>query len=243
MIPSPLEALPPDVLGALAVERSRTVDPQARERVLARVGASVTGLAVATSVPVAGTAAAKGASHLGASFLGTKALIVVVLGAVGAGVFVQRRAASGEGAVAHPSAAPQPAQTRPEPRVVVSAPPAPAAAPARQMARQLHSKPVSPVAAPTGLAREQLLLEEARRALVNVPQSLHWLQLHEAEFPQGQLVEEREVLWVRVLVAQGARAEALGRAQLFLERFPDSAARSRIEALVPELASALEGGE
>jgi hypothetical protein len=58
---------------------------------------------------------------------------------------------------------------------------------------------------------------------------------HEQRFPRGALGQEREVIAVGALVALGRAPEARARAARFVERFPGSAYRQRIEALVPGL--------
>ena len=45
---------------------------------------------------------------------------------------------------------------------------------------------------------------------------------HALRFPEGQLTEERESLWVQVLVTSGRFDEARQRAQHFRRRYPDS---------------------
>jgi hypothetical protein len=74
------------------------------------------------------------------------------------------------------------------------------------------------------LAAEQRLLDAARAALTRgEPQSgLRPLQFHASRFPAGQLVEEREALYVRILVALERDEEAQARAANFRRRFPDS---------------------
>lgn len=45
---------------------------------------------------------------------------------------------------------------------------------------------------------------------------------HARRFPQGQLGEERDALWVQALMNAGNRHEARQRAQAFLARYPNS---------------------
>jgi hypothetical protein len=74
------------------------------------------------------------------------------------------------------------------------------------------------------LAQEQQLLETARTALVRreIPAALAALREHTDRFPAGQLIQERDSLWIQVLIASDEREEAQARAQAFHERFPDS---------------------
>jgi hypothetical protein len=45
---------------------------------------------------------------------------------------------------------------------------------------------------------------------------------HARKFPNGQLEEEREALWVQALVASGDAGSARARGELFRRRFPRS---------------------
>jgi hypothetical protein len=48
------------------------------------------------------------------------------------------------------------------------------------------------------------------------------LARHASGFPRGQLVEEREGMWVKALVLAGRPAAARARAESFRRRFPHS---------------------
>jgi hypothetical protein len=72
------------------------------------------------------------------------------------------------------------------------------------------------------LYRAKKLARTDRRA------ALHMLEQHAAYFPQGTLVEEREVLAIDLLQRLGQKTEAAQRSALFLERFPHSSYRSAI---------------
>jgi hypothetical protein len=107
-----------------------------------------------------------------------------------------------------------------------SSPPAIAAIGAPKT-KSTESATISPkVATPevASLSEEERLLDLARTALTRgEPQAgLAPLARHEARFPNGQLVEEREALYVRILVALERDEEATVRATAFRRRFPDS---------------------
>ena len=71
------------------------------------------------------------------------------------------------------------------------------------------------------LLREAKMVADARRALASDP--AHALKLANdaaKDFPQGQLVEEREALKIRALAKLGRDDEARSRAERYLERHP-----------------------
>lgn len=74
------------------------------------------------------------------------------------------------------------------------------------------------------LAREQLLLQRARSALLrhDGAAALEGLRLHAGQFPVGALIEEREALRVEALMRLQRTAEARARAADFHRRWPDS---------------------
>lgn len=82
------------------------------------------------------------------------------------------------------------------------------------------------------LASEQATLELARSALrAGQPEAaLAALQRHARHHPHGQLVQERELLRVRSLVALRRVDEARRVAERFLRRYPDSSLRESVEA-------------
>jgi hypothetical protein len=81
-----------------------------------------------------------------------------------------------------------------------------------------------PTAGGDALAREQLLLQRARSALVrrDGAAALEGLRLHARQFPVGALIEEREALRVEALMRLQRTAEARARAADFHRRWPDS---------------------
>ena len=58
------------------------------------------------------------------------------------------------------------------------------------------------------------------------------LDAHQRKYPGGHLEAERELLAVRVLIAQGRQNEASNRARQFVSAHPDDPLRSHVEALV-----------
>jgi hypothetical protein len=104
------------------------------------------------------------------------------------------------------------------------------------------SRSATPILAPSdggvgrasSLAAERALVDTARIALArgDHANALAALERHEAEFPNGQLAEEREVTAVQVLVAAGRKQAAVERGARFRLRHPTS-------ALVPVVDEAL----
>lgn len=83
------------------------------------------------------------------------------------------------------------------------------------------------------LREEALLLQQARAALARRDPSAARAKLDEARarFPDGQLVQERDALEVRVAVASGDGARAASLARAFAERYPESPLRAGVEAI------------
>lgn len=57
-----------------------------------------------------------------------------------------------------------------------------------------------------------------------------FLQQHAQRFTQGELVEEREAMWINVLVRLGRKEEAKARGEAFQTRFPKSLMGSSVRA-------------
>jgi len=83
----------------------------------------------------------------------------------------------------------------------------------------------------TDLAAERALLETARTALSrsNSRAALDALDRHLKAFPRGRLSEERESLWIQVLIQLESYDEARARAARFRQRFPRSVFLPAIE--------------
>ena len=221
------EPLAPEFARLLDAERTRPAPPaDCTERVFARLTQSI----ASVPVPAAPVHPSAGASHL----LRAPAIKAIALLAAGAAA----------GAGAHALLRSPTVETRVETRIVYvpqEAPvpaaeeaPAPAPAPAKILvpARPKDDKH----ARDRQLAAERVLVEQARSALARgqPKAALEVLLRHQHDWPQGQLVEEREALWILALAADGRKDEARSRADLFRERYPKSILlRSINSALAP----------
>jgi hypothetical protein len=83
--------------------------------------------------------------------------------------------------------------------------------------------PPTPVPSARGLAAERGLLDVARSALARgeAGAALTATERHSREYPSGVLVEEREAIAIKALVALGRKDEAQTRAKAFEQRFPN----------------------
>ena len=101
-----------------------------------------------------------------------------------------------------------------------SAPPPPAPAPPAT-ARPEASRETAVSA--RGLGAERALLDVARGALARgeARDALDATDRHAKDYPDGALVEEREAIAIKALVALGSRDEARRRAAAFERRFPN----------------------
>ncbi len=247
--PGPL----PSVLEQLvAAEKSTLPAPEgARKQVLDRLVATHGEAALASTGALAGSTAGKAVA--------VKLLVLVGLAgsSFGAGywtgyqrrevVMVPRSPAIVAVATAEPS---------PPPASAPAAVPAqvPAAKPALNDAPDASVSPTSPrarhVARPTladaGVAsitsalqrgRENNLLRTAWEALEDkdFDLALQTLAIHASEFPDGLLAEEREALWVRVLVNAGRDDEARERAAEFHHRYPASIHRRKVDRAIEQI--------
>ncbi|MCW5831210.1 MAG: hypothetical protein KIS78_01985 [Labilithrix sp.] len=82
-----------------------------------------------------------------------------------------------------------------------------------------------------GLAEERELIASLRTALLarHFDEATRLLSKHEATFPHGQLVTEREALRVWLLEDTGQKAAASAHAKQFHETYPNSVLRSAVE--------------
>lgn len=87
--------------------------------------------------------------------------------------------------------------------------------------------------------REQSLLERARSALVRHDAATAEGVLQDAarEFPRSRHSEERDYLWIQMLREKGDISGARIRARRFLDNYPDSLLKKRVEAILPSEAS------
>lgn len=241
--PQPLDA---DVRALLSVERAvddDDVSPDAKARLRRRLEASL-GAAVLGAGVAAGANVAKGTA-IGGSIVGSGWIAVFgafVLGAIagaGAHAFVRR----------HDSPSPPIVTTVVVERqiqvpVYASASVQAPATPPPEVAASVTSVQPSahPSAAATGaisgkdtaLAAERSLLEIARSALAHgdSASALDALGKHQAQFPKGQLSEEREALYVQALAMAGRMTEAKQRAERFEKIWPKSMLLPAVQAAV-----------
>ena len=87
-----------------------------------------------------------------------------------------------------------------------------------------------------GLAAERALLDVARSALARgeAGEAIAATERHAREYPDGSLVEEREAIAVKALVALGRRDEARRRARALEQRFPNGLTVRAVRAAVGE---------
>jgi len=110
---------------------------------------------------------------------------------------------------------------------------------ADETAAPRNPAPAAPVAAaPAGsdVLREAKQVQQAKKALASDPaETLRLLQQIEREFPQGQLIEERQGLRVRALLATGEREQGERRAAHYLARHPRGTLAARVRRALAEL--------
>ncbi len=207
----------------------------ARARVAERLATTLTPPPSAPAAPSAGEAMVSGASSGAASggallSTGGWGVVVGLTLAVGIGIGWLR-----PGVDATPARPPvHRAATAPP---VDHAPTAPGAPAAEAVPAEANETPSAGEVTPPvdrALAAERALLQAAREALVarRLDPALAALAAHEARFSSGRLVEEREVLWVRALLAADRVEDATARARAFTAAHPDSAFGPAVEALI-----------
>lgn len=179
-------------------------------------------LGPALDVEPATSAAPSGFSKLGA--LGGAAAVLAIIG----GYLLSRGPARVEVAPvpAAPSVSAQPSQ---ESEIAPAPPTAPALEP--PASRREEVKPPTASAKPAAQKPDEAaLLEQARRALATNPtQALALTRRHQALYPHGALVQEREVIAIEALRRLGRGGQASERANSFEKSFPDSAHRRAVE--------------
>jgi TolA-binding protein len=115
---------------------------------------------------------------------------------------------------------------------------APAAArpPAQPLPQTAGSVPPNTKESASQLLRESALLEQGRRVLRAGDTAGAWRTLQQlaAEFPAGQLVQEREALAIELLWRSGRRSEASERIRAFVRAYPNSAHAARLRSLLAE---------
>lgn len=171
--------------------------------------AGLAGAGAAGSAGATGGGTGVAATGLAGSLLAKKILVLGVVAAVGVG----------GGTAAYLEVRSERARSR---APVVT--PAPAPAPvARPVAPPAGESP--PAEAPVDtLGDERELLDRARQDISRgvLTEARALLDRHTAQFPSGQLAEEREALVIRLLVREGREGEARSRAAIFRKQHPRS---------------------
>ena len=211
--------------------------------------------ASAPSAPPLPDVASPAAQSLLASALGKPIGIAVISAAVGGGgaYALSEYTQPNERAAEHRTSAPAPARPRPT-AVIASASKPPAvetpaavdtepAARDRVVRRPSRETAARPSAAPARSARpsgaslgeQQALLDAARKSLARGESRavLETLNAHSSRYPDSDLVEEREALAIKALVAAGRYQAARERGARFKQRFPNS-------LLAPSVTAALK---
>jgi hypothetical protein len=212
---------PQSLLDALrAMPTDEAADRELKERVQERLAVSIVGAAPPRSGRLRSSAAPAG-KGIAALWLAPAFVIGALVGVAADRWYAVHRVAPA------PMAAPSVVEARampaplpePVPRAALSGAPERAASPSAG-----PTPPVGSKTADSSLAAERRLLDTARTALARGEPgaSIGSLDQHASRFPNGTLSEEREALYVRVLVALGKGAAAAARAEDFRRRFPHS---------------------
>lgn len=234
--------LPPDMRALLDAEKKRPDAPaeakaEAERRLATLLGPS-SGLGGG-----GGDAGGSGSPAAGKPAPSVAASSSPVALKIAAGVVIGALAGGGLVAVSRPSPVAPPVIAARSVDVPAAAPVAPSASPLAQEPALDAAPPVleprartprasaSASASPSlsasrdvDLATERSLLERARSALArgDATAALLATAQHEREFPDGKLVEEREVLAVEALVKAGRTSEAAERGARFRKAYPRS---------------------
>ncbi|MGK3989891.1 tetratricopeptide repeat protein [Sorangium sp. So ce136] len=206
---------------------------------------------IASQLPAAVVGVAAGASAAAAKKASVGSLLSSAFAVKAAAVLVSGGLALGGGYWALSPSAESPAPTRapgPEqaPAVAPQAPVASAAEPAPRpeprpedvpFEGEPRRRPSGPKPTETDLLRaESALLMEARAALRSrdVAAAAAILERLRAQFPNGVLRQEREVLAIDVLAARGNAQEAKRRAQAFIKQHPESPHSAKLKRLLDQ---------
>lgn len=221
-----------DLVDLLAHDRDEPLPPEHEAKIREGLGALLAG---ASPSPPPADPAMSAATKGGLTKLVTVGLVVA---AAGGGFLAGRATASREASV--PTSPSVIATLAP-----VTAPPVTAAATTSSVATTPSSsaQPVATAssahATPSGASsgdafdREQSLLERARSALVRHDAAEAERALDESTrmFPRSHHVEERDYLRIQVLRERGDETGARSRARAFLDKYPDSLFRARVETI------------
>lgn len=171
----------------------------------------------------AGAGVATGAAVGSKIALGIAFAVGVAAGVVGDRTLVDRAPA--------PIASPSTVTTIVIPSVTAPVPDAPEAVPVGALpsapipsAAQPAKTPGEPVPSARGLAAERALLDVARSALARgeASEALSAAERHRREYADGALIEEREAIAIKALVALGRRDEAAQRLANLEKTHPNS---------------------
>lgn len=233
MKPEP-EPLASDVLALLRAERSIVdLEPAAKAAILASVEARLILPPVPGGAGGGGGAGGSAAGAAGAAGLTrvVAALAVTFAAGIATGAVIAPRLDAPRLAQTAPTVAPAPVATSPAVRasatlesVPVSAlPSAPTPSAPRAVKPEAAEQAELPALAARGLGVERSLLDVARSALARgeAAEALDAVDRHARDYPDGALVEEREALAIKALMALGRRDEARERAARFELRFPN----------------------
>jgi hypothetical protein len=244
----------------LAAGRARREPDGARERVWSSVALGLAGGA-ATTAATGRAATGTSAKGIVPALANVKLLVVgavLVMAAVATAVAMNRDApVAAARVVAVPVAARS--QPTPEPVMEVPAQPAPVPVPPARVSGSpaagnappasvkvspapplVKASPVvdEPTQPPRPVAKSKLreeaaLLQEARAALARGDTVTASAKLADARtrFPDSQLGEERDALFVRLARASGDHAHAAALARAFAEHYPESPLRAGVESI------------
>lgn len=132
-----------------------------------------------------------------------------------------------------PAAQPEASAVRVDAGVAIVRPPAPP----KPSSLPVGDKPVALRSRDVVLAEERALIEVARTALARreTEAALKAIQEHAEIHAGGQLAEERDSLWVQVLVNLGRFDEARAKADAFRRGHPDSMLLPSVEAALSSI--------
>ena len=238
-----LEPLDDDILALVqGAKEVPDLDPASRTAIFAVTSAKIDAGGGAGSGGSGGGGAGSGA---GAGALGKIGVAVALFVAgVAAGVAVDRamlpdvgHAATTPVIVVAPrsSAAPVDGVEALDAVSLTSLPDVPRAAPPASAVTS-HAGASAEAPSSRGLAAERALLDVARSALARgeAGEAIVATDRHAREYPDGSLVEEREAIAVKALVALGRMDEARRRAHALEQRFPNGLTVRAVRAAVGE---------
>ena len=227
--PHELPPLADDILALLEEAKPiAPLDPAIQAALLGRIGARVTVSPSGGGGTGGSAAGAPGAlATTGRAAIGIALAIGAVAGAALDHAIVLASAPA-------PTVSVAVAVSQPPPVIASVAPPVVVAAPA-SAAVSLPSKPLaSPAISSRGLAAERGILDVARAALAqgDAGDALAAAERHAHDYPEGALLEEREAIAIKALVALGRGPEARARAASFEKRFPNGLLLRSVKASV-----------